>query len=104
TRSPGARRVESSGIRATRDVIAKSPEGTWQPDLVFVLQQEVAMYDAYQQRIAECDQALQDHLKGFADRSPDTPAAGEEPSATLPPRGARRSRATAVGGQPCPTV
>src|SRR5262249_26571202 len=75
------------GIRATRDVIAKSLEGTWQPDLVFVLQQEVAMYDAYQQRIVECDQALENHLKGFADRSPDTPAAAPSPT----PREQRRS-------------
>lgn len=67
------------GIRATRDAIAKSLEGTWQPDLLFVLQQEVAMYDAYQQRIAECDQALQDHLKGFADRITDTAAARSAP-------------------------
>jgi transposase len=70
------------GIRATRDVIAKSLEGTWQPDLLFVLQQEVAMYDAYQQRIAECDQALQDHLNRFADCTTASPAAGDEPSAT----------------------
>jgi transposase len=75
------------GVRATRDAIAKSLEGTWQPDLLFVLQQEVAMYDTYHQRIAECDQALQDHLKGFADRTADTSAAGEEPSA---PAGHRR--------------
>jgi transposase len=77
------------GIRATRDVIAKSLEGTWQPDLLFVLEQEVAMYDAYQQRIAECDQALQDHLNRFADRSTDSPAAGHDLSAT--PREHRRS-------------
>jgi transposase len=80
------------GIRATRDVIAKSLEGTWQPDLVFVLQQEVAMYDAYQQRIAECDQALQDHLKGIPNRSTDTPAGGAEPS--TPPREQRRPAPT----------
>ena len=59
------------GIHATRDTIAKSLEGTWQPDLLFVLQQEVAMYDAYQQRIAECDQALEQHLKGVADKVAD---------------------------------
>lgn len=34
------------GIHSTRDTIAKSLEGTSQPDLLFVLQQEVAMYDA----------------------------------------------------------
>ena len=60
------------GIHATRQTIARSLEGTWQPDLLFVLQQEVAMYDAYLQRIAECDQALEQHLKGVADKVADT--------------------------------
>ena len=41
------RRSAHPGIHATRDTIAKSLEGTWQPDLLFVLQQEVAMFDAY---------------------------------------------------------
>jgi len=77
------------GIHANRDTIAKSLEGTWQPDLLFVLEQEVTMYDAYQQRIAECDQALQHHLKSFADRIADTSAASEEPSPT--PSHPRRS-------------
>jgi hypothetical protein len=44
-------------------LIAKSLEGTWRPDLLFVLQQEVAMHDAYHHRITECDQALERHLK-----------------------------------------
>lgn len=66
------------GIHATRDTIAKSLEGTWQPDLLFVLQQEVAMYDAYQQRIAECDQALEQHLKSLADKVADTAPVGEQ--------------------------
>ena len=42
-----------------------------------MLQQEVAMYDAYQQRIAECDQALEQHLKGVADKVADTRPDGE---------------------------
>jgi transposase len=46
------------GIHATPETIAKSLHGTWQPDLLFVLQQEVTMYDAYQHRIVECDQQL----------------------------------------------
>jgi transposase len=65
------------GIHATRDTIAKSLEGTWQPDLLFVLQQEVAMYDAYQERIAECDRALEHHLKGVADRVADSVPDGD---------------------------
>ena len=49
-------------IQASREEIAKSLEGNWRPELVFVLQQEVEMYDTYQRRIAECDQQLQKHL------------------------------------------
>jgi transposase len=48
-------------IQASREEVAKSLEGDWGPELLFVLQQEVAMYDAHQQRIAECDQQLQKH-------------------------------------------
>jgi hypothetical protein len=71
------------GIHATQETIANSLEGTWQPDLLFVLQQEVTMYDAYQQRIVECDQALEQHLKGVADKMTG-PAADGEPSPTIP--------------------
>ena len=49
-------------IHASREEVAKSLEGNWRPELLFLLQQEVAMYDTYQQRIAECDQQLQKHL------------------------------------------
>jgi transposase len=77
------------GIHATRDTIAKSLEETWQPELLFVLQQEVAMYDAYQQRIAECDQALEQHVKGFADKATDASPDGEPAPAT--PRTRQRS-------------
>ena len=73
------------GIHAPLDTIARSLEGTWQPDLLFVLQQEVTMYDAYLQRIAECDQALERHLKGFADKLGDTPSATEPSSPAAHP-------------------
>ena len=46
------------------------------PQLVFVLHQEVDLYDAYQQRIAECDQQMQKHLATFADNT----NAGQPPS------------------------
>jgi hypothetical protein len=49
-------------VHASREEIAKSLEGNWRPELLFVLQQEVDMYDIYQKRIAECDQRLQKHL------------------------------------------
>jgi hypothetical protein len=34
-------------IQASRTEIAKSLEGTWRPELIFVLQQELEMYDTY---------------------------------------------------------
>src|ERR1700686_2055410 len=83
------------GIHATRQTIAKSLEGTWQPDLLFVLQQEVLMYDAYLQRITECDAELERQLKSVADKGAATAAAGE-PSPTTPrerpPSGPKRRR------------
>jgi transposase len=52
-------------VHASREEIAKSLEGNWRPELLFVLHQEVDMYDTYQKRIAECDQRLQKHLASF---------------------------------------
>jgi transposase len=57
-------------IQASRGEIAKSLEGIWRQELLFVLQQEIEMYDTYQRRVAECDQRLQKHLAAFADTVP----------------------------------
>jgi len=65
-------------IRASREEIAKSREGTWRPELLFLLKQEMEMYDTYQRRIAECDKELEAHLKSFADNIP-SKITGEEP-------------------------
>jgi transposase len=81
--------LSHSGIHATQETIGKSLEGTWQPDLLFVLQQEVTMYVAYQQRITECDQALEQHLRGLADKVAD--AAPDAASSQAPSQEARRS-------------
>jgi transposase len=67
-------------IQASRGQIAESLEGNWRQELIFVLQQEIEMYDTYQRRISECDQQLQKHLAAFADTVP--PPAKEE----LPPK------------------
>jgi len=54
-------------IQASQDQIASSLEGNWRPELLFILEQEVEMYDTYQRRVAECDERLQKHLASFAD-------------------------------------
>jgi transposase len=67
-------------IQASRGEIAKSLEGNWRQELIFVLQKEIEMNDTYQRRVAECDQQLHKHLTRFADTVP--PKANEE----VPPK------------------
>ncbi len=74
-------------IRASREEIAKSLEGNWRPELLFVLKQEMEMYDTYQRKIAECDQELETHLKQFAGNVPPQPA--QAGPAAEPPKGKR---------------
>ena len=54
------------------------------------------MYDAYLQRIAECDQALEQHLKGVADKVADTRADAEPKTSAQETRrsGPKRRRKT----------
>jgi transposase len=52
-------------VKASKTVIAKSLEGNWRPELVFVLRQEVEMYRICQDKISACDRQLQQHLKGM---------------------------------------
>src|SRR5207247_488948 len=73
-------------IRATREEIVQSLEGNWRPELLFVLKQEMEMYDTYQRKIAECDRELQSHLKQFADkveRSAPEVTSTEQPRASM---------------------
>jgi transposase len=56
-------------IKASPEEVAKSLQGNWRPELLFVLQQELEMYDTYQRRIAECDQQLQKHLSQLTDNA-----------------------------------
>ena len=53
-------------VKASKAVIAKSLQGNWRPELVFVLRQEVETYRSCQDRIAACDRQLQPHLQGMA--------------------------------------
>jgi transposase len=56
-------------VKATQAEIARSLEGNWQEDLLFVLKQEQDNYDFCQKQIAECDQQLRQYLQQTEDRS-----------------------------------
>lgn len=45
-------------IKASEEEIAKSLHGNWREEHLFALRQAVALYDAYQARIADCDGQL----------------------------------------------
>lgn len=55
-------------IQASQEEIAKSLEGNWRPELLFILGQQLKLYHTYQGQIAECDEALAAHLKTLEDK------------------------------------
>ena len=56
-------------VKASEEEIARSLEGHWQEDLLFVLQQEQDGYEFCQKQMAECDQRIEQYLKQREDRS-----------------------------------
>ncbi len=58
-----------SRVKASEGQIARSLEGNWQPDLLFVLKQEQDGYEFCQKQMAECDQQLKQYLQNREDRS-----------------------------------
>src|SRR5262252_3075091 len=56
-------------VQASEEEIARSLEGNWQPDLLFVLKQEQDGYEFCQKQMAECDRQLNHYLEQREDRS-----------------------------------
>lgn len=50
-------------IQSSEEVIAKSLEGNWRPELLFILKQEWDSYQSFQRQIQECDRELGKHLQ-----------------------------------------
>jgi hypothetical protein len=56
------------GVKAIPEDIAKSLEGNWRKELLFVLRQQVELYRTYQEKISECDLELRHHLESFSSK------------------------------------
>ena len=69
-------------VKASEEEIARSLEGNWQEELLFVLQQEQDGYEFCQRHMAECDQRLQQYLQQLEDRSPGSRSAGRKAQRT----------------------
>jgi transposase len=77
-------------IRASKEDIASSLQGNWREELLFLLRQEVELYDLYQQRILECDRQVAAQLRRFASKetaSATTEAAPAQPKRVHKPKG-----------------
>lgn len=55
--------LKHSLIRATREEIAQSLEGHWREELLFILSQNLSLYDFHLAQIKECDQRIQVQLQ-----------------------------------------
>jgi len=51
--------LRDARVKATEPEIARSLEGNWRAELLFVLQQEFEMYQTLQRKIQECDQEIE---------------------------------------------
>src|ERR1700692_4636977 len=56
-------------VKASEEEIARSLEGNWQEDLLFMLKQEQDGYEFCQKQMSECDERLQQYLRRRSDRS-----------------------------------
>lgn len=60
--------LKDGRIKATNEEIAASLTGDYRPELVFILQQELQLYEFYQAQIAACDAQIEQCLASFADK------------------------------------
>ena len=65
-------------VKASKEQIAQSLEGNWQPDLLFLLKQEQDGYEFCQKQMAECDRQLEKYLQQREDRSHGAPLPEEK--------------------------
>jgi transposase len=65
-------------VKASEEQIARSLEGHWQEDLLFVLKQEQDGYEFCQKQMAECDRQLNHYFQQREDRSQGAPLPEEK--------------------------
>lgn len=69
-------------VKASKETIAKSLEGTWQPEQLAILRRQLADWDHVQMQMAACDQDLAARMKELPTaevepEQPEPPAAGK---------------------------
>lgn len=80
-------RHKHARIRASHQEIARSLEGTWREELLFVMAQSLELYDTYQEKIQLCDQRIDEHLHSMEAKV--DPASDPIPQPTRRGKGSR---------------
>lgn len=77
-----------SRIQASRQQVAESLEGTWQNQLLFILKQQLEIYDALAAQVSQCDRQIETHLQTIQEKvSPEvTPMPAARRPSKLPNR------------------
>ncbi|CAN5632562.1 IS110 family transposase [soil metagenome] len=71
-------------IKASTDDIAAALTGDYRAEQLFILQQELQLYEIYQQQMAACDVEIERHLNAFTDKV--------DPDTNPPPKPKRRGK------------
>ena len=71
--------------RASEAELVAALRGNYRPEHVFVLQQNLELFDTYQQQLAACDRTIEGHLAQLA-------VTPRRPHLPYPPRGAGRAK------------
>lgn len=58
-------------IKASEKEVAKSLQGNWRDELIFVVEENLALYEVYQQKIRHCDERIEQHLKSMSPKIDD---------------------------------
>jgi transposase len=67
-------------VKADKSVIAKSLQGNWRPELLFILRQEMDTYRGCQDQIANCDKQLRQQLQAMESKvDPEAQPLGPRP-------------------------
>ncbi len=62
----GLARLRDGRCQRSEETIALALEGTWRPEHLLELRHALELYEYYHQKVRECDQVIEEHLKGLA--------------------------------------
>lgn len=91
-------KLKDGRIRATKDVIAKSLEGNYRMELLFILEQELSAYEFYLAQIQACDRQINQYMETFEHRVHDAQRLPPRRPGRKPEQGSLREQLFQIAG------